>query len=277
MPSGEMEHRADGSQVKRCILFISVALAIAIGLPSHGLAGQSTIPFFPGEKLTYRVRWAFIPAGEIVLEVLPMEMVHGVESYHFVMTARTYSYIDPFYKLRERIDGYSDLGMTRSVLYKKKDEGKGKNIVVDFDWEKHQARYSHSEEIRDPISILPGSFDPLSVFYSFRLYDLKENMELETPVTDGKKCVVGKAKVVRRESLRLGVGDFDTYLVEPELQHIGGVFEKSKNARLQIWVTADERRIPAKIKSKVVVGSFVAELVSIENTRQENESGNTAQ
>jgi len=29
-----------------------------------------------------------------------------------------------------------------------------------------------------------------------------------------------------------------------------------------LWVTADKRRIPVKIKSKVVVGSFVGELVS---------------
>jgi hypothetical protein len=32
-----------------------------------------------------------------------------------------------------------------------------------------------------------------------------------------------------------------------------------------VWVTADERRIPVKIKSKVVIGSFVAELISAGN------------
>ncbi|MGA8180500.1 MAG: DUF3108 domain-containing protein, partial [Desulfobacterales bacterium] len=55
---------------------------------------------------------------------------------------------------------------------------------------------------------------------------------------------------------------YDTYLIEPELKHIGGVFEKSKNAKIQLWVTADKRKIPVKIKSKVAVGSFVGELVS---------------
>ena len=49
------------------------------------------------------------------------------------------------------------------------------------------------------------------------------------------------------------------------MEHIGGVFKKSKGAKLQIWVTSDERRIPVKIKSKVSVGSFVAELVSYES------------
>jgi hypothetical protein len=41
------------------------------------------------------------------------------------------------------------------------------------------------------------------------------------------------------------------------------VFEKSENAKIQIWVTADKRRMPVKIKSKVLVGSFVGELVSV--------------
>jgi hypothetical protein len=53
--------------------------------------------------------------------------------------------------------------------------------------------------------------------------------------------------------------------VEPNLEHIGGVFKKSKDAKLKIWVTADSRRIPVKIKSKVAVGSFVGELMSVEN------------
>jgi hypothetical protein len=57
-------------------------------------------------------------------------------------------------------------------------------------------------------------------------------------------------------------GIFDTYLVEPDLKDIGGVFRKSKNAKLEVWVTSDNRHIPVKIKSKVIVGSFVAELIS---------------
>ena len=95
--------------------------------------------------------------------------------------------------------------------------------------------------------------------------DLQDNTEIEVPVTDGKKCVTGKAKIIERETVTLAQGGiYDTYLVEPELKHIGGVFEKSKKAKLQIWVTADSRRIPVRIKSKVRVGSFVAELISAE-------------
>ncbi len=227
-------------------------------------AQEKQIPFSPGEKLFFEVRWAFIPAAEGVLEILPMETVDGVKCYHFTMTSRTYEFVDVFYKVRDRIEGFTDEGMTRSVLYKKTQDGKRKRrISVNFDWEKLQARYSNFDERGEPVSILPGSFDPLSVFYAFRLFQLKEGEELKAPVTDGRKCVVGRAKVVKREKIKVKDTVYDTFLVEPDLEQLGGVFEKSRNAKLQIWVTADGASIPVRVKSEVLVGSFVAELVSL--------------
>ena len=233
---------------------------------SHG--GDSRIPFSPGEKMTLQVRWAFIPAGVVVLEILPFEKVNGMKSYHFAMTARTYPLVDPFYKVRDRIDSYTDSEMTHSILYKKKQEGKSKrNVVVNFDWEKKEAQYSNFDEKREPVSVSPGSFDPLSVFYAFRLFDLKQGMKINAPVTDGKKFVYGEARVVKKEKIYVVDEWHETFLVEPDLKHIGGVFKKTKNAKLRIWVTADKRRLPVKIKSKVAVGSFVAELVSYEPSK----------
>jgi len=243
---------------------IVIAFIAASSLTKSSRAAEKISPFHPGEKLTFQLKWSFIPAGEAVLAVLPIETINGIKSYHFVMLVRTYPFIDIFYKVRNRIDAYTDVEMTRSILYKKKQhEGRTKrDIVVNFDWERSEAQYSNFGEKKNPVSILPGSFDPLSVLYAFRLHDLKENTEIEIPVTDGKKSILGKAKVIKREKIKLPGGIYDTYLVEPELRHIGGVFEKSKDAELNVWVTADEQRLPVKIKSKVIIGSFVAELIS---------------
>lgn len=241
-----------------------IAFIAASSLTKGTRAAEKISPFHPGEKLTFQIKWSFIPAGEAVLAVLPIETMNGIKSYHFVMLVRTYPFIDIFYKVRNRIDAYTDVEMTRSILYKKKQhEGRTKgDIVVNFDWERSEAQYSNFGEKKNPVSILPGSFDPLSVLYAFRLHDLKENTEIEIPVTDGKKSIIGKARVVKKEKIKLTSGTYDTYLVEPELRYIGGVFEKSKDAELNVWVTADEQRLPVKIKSKVIIGSFVAELIS---------------
>ena len=124
------------------------------------------------------------------------------------------------------------------------------------------AQYVNGNDVREPIAITEGSFDPLSIFYWSRFPPLAVGGRLQRPVTDGKKHVLGVAHVVRRERIRVPAGSFDTFLIEPDLRHVGGVFEKSPDAKLQLWVTADRRRLPVKLKSKVVVGSFTGELTT---------------
>jgi len=253
-----------GLDARLWVTFVVITAITMFGLSPNSEAGENDLPFYPGEKLTFQLKWTFIPAGEAVLEVLPIDTLSGVKAYHFLLTAKSNSFIDNFYKVRDKIDAYTDIEMTHSILYKKKQqEGKThRDIAVNFHWKNNKAVYSTLKETYPPIDILPGSFDPLSAFYFVRLFDLEKKSSIERPVTDGKKCIIGKAAVVKRETLKLASGTYDTYLIEPEIEHVGGVFEKSKDAKIQVWVTADHRRIPVKLKSKVVVGSFVGELVS---------------
>ena len=123
-------------------------------------------------------------------------------------------------------------------------------------------RYTTATE-QKTASVFPGAFDPLSAFYYARLFDPAKHKLIERPITDGKKCVIGKVTVVKREKIKVGKKVYDTYLIMPELKHVGGVFKKSKNAKIKLWITADERRLLVKIKSKVIVGSFIGELVPI--------------
>lgn len=242
------------------------AIVLVCILPPSGRTDTPDHPFRPGETLVFKLRWSFIPAGEATLSVLPIERIDGKPAYHFVMTAKTNRFMDSFYKVRDRIDAYADIDMTHTVLYKKKQhEGSTKrDVVVNFDWDKNEAQYITSEDTRSPIAIQPGSFDPLSIFYYARLFNLDTVGEIEHPVTDGKKCVIGKATVIGRETIVLSSGTYDTHVLAPDLKHVGGVFQKSKNAKILLWVTADHRKLPVKIKSKVAVGSFIGELIRVE-------------
>ena len=78
---------------------------------------------------------------------------------------------------------------------------------------------------------------------------------------------MASAEMIKREVIMLNGKSYDTFLFQPDLKHVEGVFSKSKDAKIYIWVTADERRIPLKIKSKIVVGSFTGELVSAEGSK----------
>lgn len=244
-------------------IFFGILLAFFAINASKAIAVDKKFPFATGEKLTFQLKWGVIEAGQAVLEVQPIKDFEGAKSCHFVLNVKTSSFIDIFYKVRDRIEAYTNSDITRSLLYLKKAEGKNKrNIVVNFDWKNQQASYSNFGQEKEPIEILPNAFDPLSIFYGMRLYELEENKEIQFPVTDGKKCFMGKARVIKRENINLNGISYDTYLLEPELKHFGGVFKKSKSPKLKIWLTADKRRIPVKIKCKVVVGSIIGELVS---------------
>lgn len=248
------------------MLFISLVFFLVS--PAKALdRAEDPLPFRYGEKLTFHVKWLFLPAGEAVLEVMPPERLRGSPVNHFRLTARTYDYIDPIYKVRDRVDSFTDPEMHHSLLYTIQAKGsEKKDVIVTFDWKNRIAQFSDFGNKQDPITVRPGSFDPLSVFYAFRLFDIKEGAELEAAVCDGKKNIMGRARVVKQEKITVPAGTFKAFLVEPELEHVGGVFRKSKDAKLQIWVTADKSHMPVKIKSRVVVGSFIAELVEFKNT-----------
>ena len=254
----------------------AVAVLTILGWFSAVMADDRPTAFAPGEKLTFDLKWGIIPAGRAVLEVKSMTEVNGVPSYHFVMQVKTNAFIDSIYRYRSRVDAYADRQLTRSLHYHKKTElgVKTKEDRVQFDWAVQEARFNRTgtypgenpevqtEQRRIPLML--GTFDPLSIFYYTRQLEVGPGAPIERPVSDGRKCVMATAMILRREKLRINGMDYDTYLVEPDLKHVGGVFEKSKDAKIQLWVTADERRIPVRIRSKVFVGHFTGELVSVE-------------
>lgn len=246
-------------------LFVFMGFLFLFAAPVSASAGHPEVdlPFRQGESLTFEIKWAFITAGYARLQVRDKTRFEGIDAYHFDVKAWTTSFVDNIYKVRDYIDAYVDEDITHSLYYRKKErEGDHRGEVrITFDWKNNQARYHDLEKSKDPILIKEHTFDPLSIFYYFRLHDLKPGSVFQGIVTDGKKSVLGRASVIRRETIEVEAGNFDTYLVEPELKEVGGVFKKSKKAKLQVWVTADQYKVPIKIRSKVVVGYFTAELL----------------
>jgi hypothetical protein len=222
------------------------------------------IPFYPGEKLTYEGKWGPIPAGEVTLEVLPKETINGIEAYHFSMITRTNAAVDLVYKIRERQDSFVDNDLTHSILFKKRTESKHpRDVVVTFDWEKREAAHSNFGEKSPPIKILPGSFDPLALLFILRLQDLRENSVIEIPVCDGQMNYRVKATVSGRDSIEIQGKTYPAFEVTPDMERLESIVKKSENPELKIWYTADEKKIPLRIRSKVGIVSFVFELTAI--------------
>lgn len=251
----------------RLLIMLTTVLVVLLcfwsGFVAAANLSTADFPFQPGEKLVYKLRWGLVSAGYAELEVLPSEKLNGENTWHFLMSVRTSGFVDLFYKVRDRIQSFTDLALANSMLYlKEQREGNtDRDIEVRFDLHSKSAVYSNKGEARDAIEIKDGTIDPLAALYYIRKQPLAENVALTKFVTDGKKTVMGVAKVVGREKLTVAGIEYDTFLVEPDLKDVRGVFEKSKKSKIRLWITNDDRRLLVKLKSKVAVGSFTGILV----------------
>ena len=196
--------------------------------------------------------------------------------YHFVMTVRTNAFLDLFYTYRSRIDAYADTSMTHSLRYREKTRirRKVKEIIVDFDWKTNQARFKRTDTgvsstsgpriTEHVIPLLAGTFDPLTIYYYTRLLDLNVGDRIEQPISDGVKCVVADAEVVRKESVVANDTIYDTYLVEPDFKGVTPVFEILAGAKILVWMSVEAGRLPIKLASKISLGQFTGELMAVE-------------
>jgi hypothetical protein len=72
-----------------------------------------------------------------------------------------------------------------------------------------------------------------------------------------------KATIIKRDTVEIQGKMYPAFEVTPAMEKLENVVKKSENPQLKIWYTADEKKIPLRIKSKVGIVSFVFDLVSI--------------
>jgi hypothetical protein len=243
-------------QKLRICYMLTILIHIAEGLCS----AADTAAFNPGEKLHYIIFLAEYPAGEVTFEVKPMAALSSIPAYHFLMTAKISPVLDEFLLLGDRVESYADIGMTHALLYKEHNDGASQqDITVIFDWKKNEAQYCIGRKKYMPVSLVSGSFDPLSVLYALRLIDLKRNYKISKPVSNGLQCVVVKASVIGKQKVRVARGEYDTYMVELLLGEFSALF---KGTTMKLWISADARRLPVKIVCEFPIGEIMAELAA---------------
>jgi hypothetical protein len=224
------------------------------------------LPFKPGEKIFYNIRWGIFDVGTATMEFNGPLDRDGQKVWQIVLKAETNGFADKIFKVRDYNAVWVDEAFTHPVYYVKnqKEGSTDREVIVTFDWVNNKARYSNRDEVREPINVLPDSWDPLAITYAVRNLKLDGVTHLSIPSTDGKKSTMTEIEVSGVEQVKVPAGRFDVLVLSPDTKDLGGVFKKSKDAGIKIWFTNDERHLPIKMASKVVVGSFVAEMQRIE-------------
>lgn len=216
-----------------------------------------------GEVIEYSLGWGPFNVGEGLLSVEPDVEVDGIPCYHLRLIAKSNSFADAIYKVRNEYHSFIDKDKGRVIRYRiQQHEGRTqRDAEVRFDWENLTATYQQDgKPPRDPVVLNGETWDPLSVVFRFRSFKVQEDESVIIPTTDGKKLFAMEIQVVRQTVTKVPAGEYSTILVRPDTKDMKGVFEKSKDSKINMWYTTDEFRYPVLIKSKVMVGSFRAEL-----------------
>lgn len=236
---------------------IPVIAAIAL---AASLAEAKPHPFGVGEKLTFSIRYGMIKAGTATMEVKS-----GGEggSLQISSSARSNSFFDVFFKVRDQITAWVDPVTLRSIRFQKNlNEGNyRKSEHVDFLWERGIAQYKDGSEV----ALVENARDVLSSFYYLRTLRLPIGQKVPLTYHSSKKNHPVMVDIHKVETIKTPAGKFRCFLIEPYLQSVG-VF--NQKGRMRVWITADDRRMPVKLESKVTFGAFEAVLIDYEAGRK---------
>ncbi len=249
--------------MKRKFVFGPIVAAL-FALLASSPANGNIHPFSRGEELVYAVKWGGIPVGEGRLKVLSSDGPGEKDAYLFELRVRTNRSIDRIYKVRDKFSSLAAEDLTKSYRFRKlQREGRTKReIDVRFDWDRNEVVYSNFDETKPPLALIPGALDPLAAVYFVRASELEASGTVRVPVTNGKKCIVGMARVLGKQTVEIDSGVYETYILEADTEKVGGVFENTDDKKFKVWITADERRMPVKVETKVSIGTVTAELLS---------------
>lgn len=218
-----------------------------------------------GERLDYRVGYKFITAGTASFRVLPNPVERNEKKcYDVRFEVRSLKSLDWLYRVQDQYRTILDIdGIFPHEFEQHIREGNySRDFTAKFDQVNNQAITS---EKRHPIP--PFCHDIVSAFYYVRTMDLramKKGEIIQMQNFFGDTTYSLGVKILGRQTVEVEAGKFRCVVVEPLVVE-GGLFKSE--GKIYIWISDDERKIPVKVSTKVVIGTIDAELTGFQGLR----------
>jgi hypothetical protein len=169
--------------------------------------------------------------------------------------------ITKFFPVDNRVESILDPAtlLPEHLMFKRR-EGKKKEDIEYLFHQKEGEVTVVKGGMTERLQMAPGTHDVIScLYYARSALSLQPGASLTINVYHDKKNRKLDVQVEEIETISGSWGDVETarVLVVMPFQ---GIFLNKGNIR--VWFTNDERRIPVRMKAKVIIGSIVADLVS---------------
>lgn len=241
---------------KITLLFFTILFSTTIS------SQEKTQVFKEGEWLRYKMSYSgFLKAGNATLTV-DKDTINGKEVFHVTGKGWTTGIIKWFFKVDDVYQSYIDVNTGKPYLFKRKinEGGYKKHQNTSFNYVNNTAHVQDFKNQTDSIIPIGNIQDMMSSFYYLRNYNvssMKPGEEIALDMFMDSQVYPFKLRFLGTEILKTRFGKIKTYRFRPLVQ-AGRIFKE--NESLTIWITADDNKIPIKLKANLSVGSLRAEL-----------------
>lgn len=268
-----------------------ILLSLASAIFSTFIFAQNpSLPFKAGEKIevTLNYKWG-IKADIATLSFNLQQGTHsGTPCFHILLNARTNSFFDSFYKVRDVYESKFEYDLDPLYAMRSVSEG---NFTAhnDYTWSADKktlyAKVSKST-MPAPVDTAFHSNetirDIINMIYSLRAADINSivaGKPVSMLIAMDRNITRATCSFVRKEVRQIdGMGKFNTVCLAMNLKRVGGDFPQgetkltvptggdSKNT-IYIWLSDDENRVPLYLSVPISVGKLEIRTTKLENLK----------
>ena len=237
------------------IMLCSFSKYAGLSFHSTDLYSENIKPFTIGEKLSYKIAYGIIEAGNANLEV--KSITSQPECFRVVAKGHTNFAFDWLFKVRDHYESIIDSSSMKPKFFIR-NVREGNTKFDQFYTFNHNERIVNTGEKN--IAIPDNVQDMVSCYFYARTLNLK-NLKIDTvlsfnSIVDGEIYNL-KVKYLGKEPIKIEAGKFNALKFCPIVQK-GRVFKEEED--LTVWISDDYNKIPLLVKAKIWVGSVRMEL-----------------
>jgi hypothetical protein len=218
----------------------------------------------PREDLRYEIEWRLINAGRAALTWGAAEEEDG---WQIQMRLESVGLVSKLYKVDDTYTSLLGPGLCAVRSHLIAHEGRRhRETTVTFDREAGKAHRVETDLAKKTvleekqIEVPSCVKDVLGALYTLRTMDLEPGEATEIPISDGKKSVAGKVEAQEREDVKIKGKIYKTVRYQAHL--FNNVLYR-RNAKLYVWLTDDDRRLPVQIRVRMqfTIGTITLQLI----------------
>ena len=264
---------------------LSFTLCLLLGSASQG--GEAMIkaeaipayqpkhfPFEGGEKEVYNASWnGMISVATAEIHTVPMT-VDGRKVYQVRVEAKTSRALDLIWRMRDTISSTFDAKalLPSRFTFAQRENSRVINTEAHFDPATKQWAVNRQQAGKKPRVYYFDSnntLDPITAVYLARSTDFKVGDKLYFKVFGGRSQYLLELFVEKKEPVSIKSGKtVEAFRIIPRVQNITKSGYASRFSEATIWISADERRLPIKMSSKIAFGTVQLELADYKRPTQ---------